>query len=71
MGGQVVFLPWMRTPVTLRSDECLPLEQVAGLDVRLAAALRQQGMLSLFPVQVSTPLAAGASQVVPGIHPSD
>lgn len=46
-------LPWMRSPLDVDSFPTLPLQQVAGLDHRLVAALCKSGVQTLFPVQVA------------------
>eukprot|EP00854_Cymbomonas_tetramitiformis_P021450 gene21450-25795_t len=45
-------LNWMRVPIALGPEDRLPVEEVAGLDPRIARALKRQGMETLFPAQV-------------------
>lgn len=50
-GKSAPVLPWMRVPVTIDPADGVPLEEVHGLDPRLAAALGATGVEVLFPVQ--------------------
>ncbi|CAM6117476.1 unnamed protein product [Calypogeia fissa] len=46
-------LPWMRDPLEIGALKVQPLNHVPGLDVRLQEALRNTGIVALFPVQVA------------------
>lgn len=49
---RVPVLPWMRSPVDIEQFQACPLPLLPGLDPRLADALQDMGIQSLFPVQV-------------------
>ncbi|KAL6782479.1 hypothetical protein ACKKBG_A06940 [Auxenochlorella protothecoides x Auxenochlorella symbiontica] len=51
--GSVPVLPWMRLPVAFDAGSGVGLEAVSGMDPRLTAALRDQGIEELFPVQAT------------------
>ena len=50
-GRSAPVLPWMRVPLTIHPGDGTLLEDVGGLDPRLATALQSSGVEVLFPVQ--------------------